>query len=935
MSSWSPVRLRWLDPSFLPAGPVGLTWGVPWSKGELSREELSSLRLIKTDGGSGSGLPGGMKSGGIAICRGPGAEGEQLPLQSWATAYWPDGSVKWTAHAAVADARADEATTAEATVDEAAADKDTANEATAAVNNQHADSLSGGRNDCEQNGKAVSQLIIKETDDTIFIDTGIIACTVNKQGRGIIRRIVRGDNEICSGGELICIREETSLASGSRTLREEPFTGTTLRGKVEQQGPVRAVVRLDGRHRSMAAGTREWLPYTLRLYFYAGLPTIRLIYTFYYDGNPHQDFIKGLGISFAVPMRGAFYNRHVRFAGEKGLFSESPKSLHTRRTKGRYQEMHALQTAGGLVSFDPEEDAYFLGLLDDSANWDSFKLVQDSSEHYRVSKRTGPGCCWVRAADGRRAGGLGYVGGEGGGLAAGIKDFWQKSPSGLEVRSTTEDEARLFVWLWSPDAPGMDLRHYDTRTHVESAYEGAEELRATPYGIANTSKLTLWCTDRTPEPKQLRDMAAEAASPARLVCDPAYYYEAGAFGIWSLPDRSTPAKAYLEERLDGIIAFYQTEVEQRKWYGFWDYGDFMHSYDPVRHAWNYDLGGCAWQNTELVPNMWLWLMFLRSGREDIFRLAEAMTRHTSEVDVYHFGEYAGLGSRHNVVHWGCGCKEARIAMAGLHRYYYYLTADERIGDILDEVKDADYSTVTLDPMRSYFPKDEHPTHIRVGPDWAAFSSNWMTQWERYENAAYRDKIITGIDCIKAANFRLISGPTYGYDPKTGLLTGMGDDNWGRHLAICMGGPQVWFELAAMLEDPQWEDMLAEFGVFYNLPEEEKFALTDGAIGGGKLRFEHPVLSVAIAAYGAYYRKNAAVAAQCWSILLNNDFARTNLQKAGTPVTHVEEQLEIEWMNTNEASQWSINTMISLELIANHLPDFLDLAESSANEVNSG
>ncbi|MGO4376463.1 hypothetical protein AB4Z21_38055, partial [Paenibacillus sp. MCAF20] len=140
---------------------------------------------------------------------------------------------------------------------------------------------------------------------------------------------------------------------------------------------------------------------------------------------------------------------------------------------------------------------------------------------------------------------------------------------------------------------------------------------------------------------------------------------------------------------------------------FWDYGDFMHSYDPVRHVWNYDLGGCAWQNTELVPNMWLWVMFLRSGRGDLFRLAEAMTRHTSEVDVYHFGEYAGLGSRHNVVHWGCGCKEARIAMAGLHRYYYYLTADERIGDLMDEVKDADYSTVNLDPMRAYFPKDEH------------------------------------------------------------------------------------------------------------------------------------------------------------------------------------------------------------------------------------
>ncbi|MCY8144640.1 hypothetical protein MOD03_21530, partial [Bacillus haynesii] len=90
------------------------------------------------------------------------------------------------------------------------------------------------------------------------------------------------------------------------------------------------------------------------------------------------------------------------------------------------------------------------------------------------------------------------------------------------------------------------------------------------------------------------------------------------------------------------------------------------------------------------------------------RMAEAMTRHTSEVDCYHFGEYKGLGSRHNVLHWGCGCKEARISMAGLHKPYYFLTADERTGDVLTEVKDADRALETLDPMRAYYPEKEFP-----------------------------------------------------------------------------------------------------------------------------------------------------------------------------------------------------------------------------------
>ena len=25
--------------------------------------------------------------------------------------------------------------------------------------------------------------------------------------------------------------------------------------------------------------------------------------------------------------------------------------------------------------------------------------------------------------------------------------------------------------------------------------------------------------------------------------------------------------------------------QQNKWYGFWNYGDVMHAYDPVRHTW--------------------------------------------------------------------------------------------------------------------------------------------------------------------------------------------------------------------------------------------------------------------------------------------------------------------------------------------------------------
>ncbi|WP_079912914.1 hypothetical protein [Paenibacillus sp. 32352] len=850
------IQLQWLGQSGHVADGLGVTWGIPWAEGELQRND--SLELTDSNGGS-------------------------IPVQSWPTAYWPDGSVKWSAHAA---------------------------------------SIHGDRSDRYFLGKGMAaapeaSITVTETEEVIAVDTGVILCRFNREGQSILRSIHRDGSLVCSDGKLQCVREERHTTSGSKTVKEHNFTSRIAKVVVEQDGPVRAVIRVEGKHK-LNNGVREWMPFTVRFYFYAGQQAIKAIHTFAYDGNPHMDFVKGIGMTLKVPMQGPLYNRHVRFTGDTGIFSESPKHLMTYRTTGKYEEIFKRQTAGEYVSFDPVEDERFIGLIEESAVWDSFKLVQGSADSYTITKRTQEGCAWIRAAFGQRSSGTVYAGGENGGLAVGVRNFWKKYPSSMELHHTSKDEAEMTVWFWSPDAEAMDLRHYDTTTHVQSSYEGFDEMRSTPFGVANTSELAIWCFEKTPSHETLHAVAQECQSPSLLVCKPEYYHDAKAFGIWSLPNRSTPVHSKIEDQLDAAIDFYKEEIEQRRWYGFWDYGDVMHGYDPTRHTWRYDIGGCAWQNTELVPNMWLWYMFLRSGREDIFRIAEAMTRHTSEVDLYHFGEYSGLGSRHNVIHWGCGCKEARIGMAGLHRFYYYLTADERIGDIMDEVTDSDYTTAHLDPMRYYFPKDQYPTHARVGPDWAAFSSNWMTRWERYEDTAYRDKLLVGIESLKNMPNRMKNLAVHGYDPKTGKLYDMGN-NAGGHLAICMGGPQVWMELAMMLKDAEWESMLVEIGAFYNLPREEKRAQLVGELANGG--FAWPMFSTGIAAYASVHNKDEALAELAWSILLKDEVGQvllTDITKPVETLEYIRPIREIPWIATNTISQWSLNAIVCMELISGSL-----------------
>ena len=395
-----------------------------------------------------------------------------------------------------------------------------------------------------------------------------------------------------------------------------------------------------------------------------------------------------------------------------------------------------LQPGGG--NFDQEAGKPFTPWRDfkDNAIWDDFKLSQVSPDGFTIVKRTNPKSTWLASDAGTRAAGYAFVGDLSGGLGVSVKNFWQSYPAELEVRHAAQPAAQLIAWLWSPDGPEMDMRHYDTSAHgLDASYEDVQPGFSTAYGVARTSELTLFPAAALPAKADAVAQAEAGTQRPLLVATPDYLHSCGVFGVWSLVDRSTPFKAAIEDGLDSVLSYYEHQVDERNWYGFWQFGDFMHSYSAPRHKWRYDWGGHAWDNTELGAPLWLWYSFLRTGRADLFRLAEAHARNTSEIDVYHLGPMAGLGSRHNVVKWGDGAKEARISQAAHWRFFYYLTTDERTGDIMREVaRQADVAITKYDPMREAAPpvpgEPDVGPHIRIGPDWFALAGNWMTEWER-------------------------------------------------------------------------------------------------------------------------------------------------------------------------------------------------------------
>lgn len=874
-SSPDAAPVRWLDGAE-PATFAGSTFGVPWPRGK-HREDASFA--MQTD------------------------QGNPVAVQSWPLAYWPDRSLKWTAHAVPSD-------------------------------------VGGGRHfevKAGQPAKPEAEVNAKEDSDEIHINTGTIKARVSKRGDVLVNSLQRsGGVEIARNGRLVCLLADTSTAG---VVREQAFAGRIDHVTLAQKGPVRAVVKIEGRH---VAGDRAWLPFVVRLYFYAGSETVRAMHTIVFDGDKNRDFIKGLGLRFDVPLRGDLHDRHVRFAGQSdGLFGEAVRGLTgLRRDPGA--AVKAAQVAGEATPPLAEWDQRVATRLDYIPAYDDWTLVQPNADGFQIRKRTQSGYTWLTSAQGQRAGGYGYVGTPQGGLGFGLRNFWQSYPAQFDIRGATQDAATVTVWMWAPNADPMDLRSYhdglgqDTYEKqynggLEITYEDYEPGFDTPMGVARTSELFFNVCAATPSRVELANLAATVQAPPVLMTTPDHLSGCGVFGgddIWQPVDRSTTARSRIEDKIDWYFDFYRDQQEQRRWYGYWNYGDVMHTYDGDRHEWRYDVGGFAWDNSELGTDIWLWLQFIRCGRADLFRFAEAMCRHTGEVDVHHVGKFAPLGSRHNVLHWGCSAKQLRISTAINRRYYYYLTADERVGDLMREQLEAGRALLRVPPTRKLASAAQagdlaraasagNKVGLGFGTDWGSLAGAWLTEWERTGSDLMKTRLINGMKTIGAQPHGFFSsGVTMDLD--TGEFSIAAPDQVGlSHLNAVFGLVEICAELNQNFDVPEFRKAWLDYCELYGADDAVQTARIGRSFGNNSLRQGHSRLT----AYAAAKLGRKDLADRAWDEFRGNnrweslDPKRNELE--GTDVLRPLE--EASGVSTNSTNQWGLAAIQCLALVGNSWP----------------
>ncbi|KAL3421562.1 hypothetical protein PVAG01_08008 [Phlyctema vagabunda] len=898
-NSTNSATVHWLGDK--PSFQSGTTFGVPWPKGKHYPERTTFT---------------------VA-----GDSNAKIDLQSWVTGYWPDGSVKWTGHAIPES--------------DIIYDKYTITAKNSSVSVTYTNTT--------------SSLAVNDAIDKVTVDTGKLKVSFPKSGSILVDEIQSKSGKIIGRDGKLVLQSQSGVASDSSNRANSSIEYFDFESNIEEvtvaeESSVRALITVRGKHQVVSGTHDSWLAFVIRFYLYANSDSIKLVHSLVFDGDASKDFITGVGIRFGVPLaEEKQYNRHIRIAGvDGGLLSEAVQGVTgLRRDPGG--AVRTAQYDGVALPSEDTWDTRVTSRLKWIPTWSDYVLSQLSSDGFTLKKRTKAGQSWVNIPGGTRAGGLAYLGGATqGGLAVGLRDFWKRYPSSLEITNAASDLGQVTVWLYSPEAQPLDLRPFhdglgeknytDQLDALEITYEDYEEGFDTPYGIARTSEIYLFGFEETPSRDYLASLTEHINNPPVLITDPEYIRETESLGTyWALPDTNSAGASTIEDHLDFLFKFYQEQIEQRRWYGFLDFGDFMHTYDTDRHTWRYDVGGYAWDNSELSPDLFFWLYFLRTGREDVFRFAEALTRHTGEVDVYHIGQWKGLGTRHGVQHFGDSAKQARISQPQYRKYFYYLSGgDERVGELMEELLDTDKTYGVLDPQRKvrkdgWTPTPNSTVAISLGTDWSSLAGGWLIEWERrgsrWEEAkAKLTSTITGI-----ANL------TNGFVTGNGLYN-LGDGSLGpppsdpqnlgnvsvSHLSAVFGLPEVVSEAIKYFGDdlPEgFKDAWLDYCYYFEATSDEQLARYGVSFGKLNLYQGHSRLT----AYAANELGNATIAERAWK-----EFFTTDGFKATSPwnTTHIDGSDvlvavdEAAWISTNEVAQYGLAAIQNLALARNALENYL-------------
>jgi len=387
--------------------------------------------------------------------------------------------------------------------------------------------------------------------------------------------------------------------------------------------------------------------YVARVHAWRGQPCVRVYYTLV---NDHQDAVMAsfdrLGVSF-----------HVRTSGDRWC------------------------------------------ILDGEFGAEGRLFQVDESRYLREDKPAG-----------RRVLGWAAAGTEQGGMAVGLREFWQNWPKAVGAKPGF---VRLDLF------PELPTGLYDGKPLEEESklyYYLRRQQYTLKVGAAKTHELWIRYLAGKPDADKLREFFRAAEDPLLATCKPAYTSTTKAAS--EFPPADPKKYAGYDDALEHALNGHLERRDRAREYGMLNYGDW------------YGERGVNWGNLEYDLAHGLFLQYLRTGDRRWFLRAEQAARHHIDVDVVHatnpllrnpWGPPPRVGDvwLHCVGHTGGYYDDAPLPVSRTYQMghstnfghvwvsgdldYYHLTGDRRARDVAIEIADA---------MASHMPT-QYGTHIRA------------------------------------------------------------------------------------------------------------------------------------------------------------------------------------------------------------------------------
>jgi hypothetical protein len=536
----------------------------------------------------------------------------------------------------------------------------------------------------------------------IKVNTGPISFSIDKKGNGFIDQVYMDTNldQIFQESELIASSPEKDRGTffdildpagidSSKAVINEVF-------REKGSGPMHSIFRVEGTYEYQRPDNNN-APFTIYLHAYAGKSYIRVLHTLTYTGIPDMHRIEK--------------GQHANIATQNSdILSEN-----TENDPGWLIPNDQITGVGLNLTYHLDEETKVLTPIDLS-NWNSDEssiefneITVADQENIRVTQ-TGPDATGVTSfrdiiynnkaekapltesknfkavfSNGKenlsvneKSKGWIDISDKNKGISVGIKNFLEEYPKGLEINLNTKT---LVGSVWPANVGPKSFERKDTKKDGEMLGNFAQ-------GITKTTEFVYYFHDSI-SPKKIDTTLDYVINNPVAHAAPSWYTESKVY--CNMAPHSSAHPEY-ENALQYKYKWWAFNQKNQPWYGMFDYGDGKTYY--LNNQW------AQWVNNEPTVDFMLWTNFMRTGDSESYRLAQAMSRHTMDVDNIHWpkkrtyiGEindaidfvnyeeepestpYLGIGRRHGNEHW-TALLSAHVWIQGWISSYY-LSGDHR------------------------------------------------------------------------------------------------------------------------------------------------------------------------------------------------------------------------------------------------------------------